>query len=86
MAVLRHGGDKACPPSPHPREWTTPRHLEGHARTSAKPDHIKHVAAGIAERYYPAQPAQDLAESFVQEGFTAVRVSITNVIAGSGLG
>jgi hypothetical protein len=42
--------------------------------------------AGIADRYYPSQPAEDIAESFVQEGFTAVRISITNVIARSGLG
>jgi PPOX class probable F420-dependent enzyme len=60
--------------------------IEGHARTSAEPDQIKHVAAGIADRYYPSQPAEDIAESFVQEGFTAVRISITNVIARSGLG
>ncbi|WP_218952016.1 PPOX class F420-dependent oxidoreductase [Amycolatopsis anabasis] len=60
--------------------------IEGHARISAEPAQIKHVAAGIADRYYPAHPAADLAESFVQEGFTAVRISITNVIARSGLG
>ena len=60
--------------------------IEGHARTSAEPDQIKHVAAGIADRYYTSQPAEDIAESFVQEGFTAVRISITNVIARSGLG
>jgi PPOX class probable F420-dependent enzyme len=60
--------------------------MEGQARTSAEPDQIRHVAAGIAERYYPGRPAADIAESFVQEGFTAVRVSITNVIARSGLG
>jgi PPOX class probable F420-dependent enzyme len=60
--------------------------VEGHARISAEPEQVKHVAAGIAERYYPAQPAAEVAESFVQEGFTAVRISITNVIARSGLG
>lgn len=60
--------------------------IEGHARTSAEPDEIKHVAAGIADRYYPAQPAADIADAFVQEGFTAVRISIINVIARSGLG
>lgn len=60
--------------------------MEGHARTSAEPDQIKQVAAGIADRYYPSQPAEDIAESFVREGFTAVRISITNVIARSGLG
>ena len=60
--------------------------IEGHSRTSAEPDQVKHVAAGIADRYYPAQPAEEFAESFVQAGFTAVRISITNVIARSGLG
>jgi PPOX class probable F420-dependent enzyme len=60
--------------------------IEGHARTSAEPDEIKHVGAGIADRYYPTQSAEDLAEAFVQGGFTAVRISITNVIARSGLG
>jgi PPOX class probable F420-dependent enzyme len=60
--------------------------VEGHARISAEPEQVKHVAAGIAGRYYPAQPAAEVAESFVREGFTAVRISITNVIARSGLG
>lgn len=60
--------------------------IEGRALISAEPDQVKHVAAGIADRYYPSQPAADVAESFVQEGFTAVRISITNVIARSGLG
>jgi PPOX class probable F420-dependent enzyme len=60
--------------------------IEGDARVSAEPDQIKHIGAGIADRYYPSQPAEALAESFVQEGFTAVRISITNVIARSGLG
>ena len=55
-------------------------------RRSLASDQVKHVAAGIADRYYPAQPAEDIAESFVQEGFTAVRISISNVIARSGLG
>ncbi|MCW6003333.1 PPOX class F420-dependent oxidoreductase [Micromonospora sp. CPCC 205371] len=60
--------------------------MEGHARTSAEPDQVKHIAAGIAGRYYPSQPAEDIVESFVREGFTAVRIAITNVIARSGLG
>lgn len=60
--------------------------IEGEARVSADPDQIRHIGAGIADRYYPAQPAAELAESFVQAGFTAVRISITNVIARSGLG
>jgi PPOX class probable F420-dependent enzyme len=60
--------------------------IEGRARTSAEPDQIKHVGTGIARRYYPSQPAEDIAGSFVQEGFTAVRITITNVIARSGLG
>jgi PPOX class probable F420-dependent enzyme len=60
--------------------------IEGHARTSAEPDQIEQVAAGIADRYYSSQPAQDIVESFVREGFTAVRISITSVIARSGLG
>ena len=60
--------------------------VEGRARVSAEPDQIRHVATGIADRYYPDQPAEAVAESFVQEGFTAVRISIGNVIARSGLG
>jgi PPOX class probable F420-dependent enzyme len=60
--------------------------IEGHARISAEPDHINHVATGIADRYYPTHPAADIAESFLQEGFTAVHITITNVIARSGLG
>jgi PPOX class probable F420-dependent enzyme len=60
--------------------------IEGEAQVSAKPDQITHIAARIANRYYPSQPAEDFAESFVQAGFTAVRISITNVIARSGLG
>jgi PPOX class probable F420-dependent enzyme len=60
--------------------------IEGHARISAEPDEVRHVAAGVADRYYPSQPAEDIIESFVQEGFTAVRIGITNVIARSGLG
>jgi PPOX class probable F420-dependent enzyme len=60
--------------------------MEGEARVSAEPDEVKHVATGIADRYYPSQPAADIAEAFVQDGFTAVRISITNVIARSGLG
>ncbi|MFI6537918.1 PPOX class F420-dependent oxidoreductase [Nonomuraea sp. NPDC050547] len=60
--------------------------IEGQARTSTEPEQIKRVAVGIAERYYPTQPADGVAASFVQEGFTAVRISITNVIARSGLG
>ena len=60
--------------------------IEGEARVSAEPDQITRIAEGIANRYYPTQPAQEFAESFVQAGFTAVRISITNVIARSGLG
>jgi PPOX class probable F420-dependent enzyme len=60
--------------------------IEGEAHVSADADRIKHIAAGIAKRYYPSQPADAFAESFVQAGFTAVRVNITNVIARSGLG
>jgi PPOX class probable F420-dependent enzyme len=60
--------------------------IEGEARISAEPVQVKHVGAGIANRYYPSQPRAALAESFVQEGFTAVRISIVNVIARSGLG
>jgi len=60
--------------------------IEGEARISAEPDQIKHVGAGIANRYYPGQSAEDVVEAFVQGGFTAVRISITNVIARSGLG
>jgi PPOX class probable F420-dependent enzyme len=60
--------------------------IEGEARISDEPNQIKHVAARIADRYYLSQPADTFAESFVQAGFTAVRISITNVIARSGLG
>lgn len=60
--------------------------IEGEARISAEPDQIKHIGARIANRYYPTQPADAFAESFVQEGFTAVRITITNIIARSGLG
>jgi hypothetical protein len=60
--------------------------IEGEAQVSAAPDQITHIAARIANRYYPSQLAEDFAESFVQAGFTAVRISITNVIARSGLG
>lgn len=60
--------------------------IEGRARTSAEPEQVRHVAAGIAGRYYPSQPAADVAEAFVQDGFTAVRISITKVVARSGLG
>ncbi|WP_069161228.1 PPOX class F420-dependent oxidoreductase [Nocardia altamirensis] len=60
--------------------------IEGEAQLSAEPDELRHIAMGIADRYYPAQPRQAIAESFVQEGFTAVRISITKVIARSGLG
>jgi PPOX class probable F420-dependent enzyme len=60
--------------------------LEGEAQVSAEPDQIKHIGEAIANRYYPSQPAEDVAESFVQAGFTAVRISITKVIARSGLG
>ena len=60
--------------------------IEGEAQVSAEPDQIRHIAAGIANRYYPSQPAEVLADSFVQTGFTAVLISISNVIARSGLG
>jgi PPOX class probable F420-dependent enzyme len=60
--------------------------IEGQAQVSADPDQIKHIAAGVADRYYPSQSPEAFAESFVQAGFTAVRISITNVIGRSGLG
>lgn len=60
--------------------------IEGAASVSAEVNQIKHVGAAIANRYYPSQPAEELAESFVQARFTAVRVAITNVIGRSGLG
>jgi PPOX class probable F420-dependent enzyme len=60
--------------------------IEGEAQVSAEPDQIRRIGTGIADRYYPSQPAAEVAESFVQEGFSAVRISITNVIARSGLG
>ena len=60
--------------------------IEGEAQVSTEPDQIKHIAAGIANRYYPSHPAEDFAESFVHAGFTAVRISIIKVIARSGLG
>ena len=60
--------------------------IEGTARISSDPDQVKLVGAGIANRYYPEQPAEQVAEAFVQGGFTAVRIDITNVIARSGLG
>jgi PPOX class probable F420-dependent enzyme len=60
--------------------------IEGEARISAEPDQITHIAAHIANRYYPTQPVDAFAESFVQAGFTAARITITNVIARSGLG
>jgi PPOX class probable F420-dependent enzyme len=60
--------------------------LEGQARISTDPSQIKAVAAGIADRYYPTHPADTLAETFVEQGFTAVHITVTNVIAQSGLG
>jgi PPOX class probable F420-dependent enzyme len=60
--------------------------IEGEAQISAEQDRIKRVATRIADRYYPDQPAAELAESFLQGGFTAVHIAITNVIARSGLG
>ena len=60
--------------------------IEGEAQVSADADQIKHIAAGIANRYYASEAADEFAESFVQAGFTAVRITITNVIARSGLG
>lgn len=60
--------------------------IEGEAQLSTEPAHIKHIGTRIATRYYPSAPADDVAESFLQEGFTAVRITITNIIAHSGLG
>jgi PPOX class probable F420-dependent enzyme len=60
--------------------------IEGAARVSLEPDQVFPIAAGIANRYYPSQSADDFAESFVNTGFAAVRISITNVIARCGLG
>ncbi|MGW5722073.1 PPOX class F420-dependent oxidoreductase [Amycolatopsis sp. NPDC003865] len=60
--------------------------IEGDAKISAEPDRVLDVATGVAERYYPARPAADFAESLVRNGFTAVHLSISNVIARSGLG
>ena len=60
--------------------------IEGRARTSAEPDQVTRVAAGIADRYYSSRPAEDIVESFVREGFTAVHISATNVIGRAGLG
>lgn len=60
--------------------------IEGQAQVLTAPDQIKPIAVGIANRYYPTRPADQFAEAFVQAGFTAVRISITNVIAQSGLG
>ncbi|QWF84777.1 PPOX class F420-dependent oxidoreductase [Amycolatopsis sp. CA-230715] len=60
--------------------------VEGEARVSAEPEQVKHVGADIARRYYPTQPPAALADSFVEAGFTAVRIGITKVIARSGLG
>ncbi|WP_406630358.1 PPOX class F420-dependent oxidoreductase [Amycolatopsis sp. WGS_07] len=60
--------------------------VEGEARVSADPEEVKLVGVGIAERYYPDQSAVDVAESFVQGGFSAVRIRIAKVIAWSGLG
>ena len=67
----------------HPYSFVT---IEGEARISAEPDQVRHIAARIAARYYPSEPADAFAESFVQAGFTAVRINISNVIARSGLG
>jgi PPOX class probable F420-dependent enzyme len=60
--------------------------IEGEAQVSTDVDQVKHIATDVANRYYPSQPAAEFAESFVQAGFTAVRISITNVIARSDLG
>ena len=60
--------------------------IEGVAQVSAEPDQVKHIGARIAERYYASHPAEAVAESFVQEGFSAVRINATKVIARSGLG
>jgi PPOX class probable F420-dependent enzyme len=60
--------------------------VEGETQVSTEADQIRRVGSGIANRYYPSKPAEDVAESFVQEGFSAVRINITNIIARSGLG
>ncbi|WP_433163546.1 PPOX class F420-dependent oxidoreductase [Kribbella sp. CA-247076] len=60
--------------------------IEGDARVSAEPGQVRHVGAGIAGRYYPDQPAAEVAEAFLHEGFSAVHITVTNVIARSGLG
>ncbi|MFI5708877.1 PPOX class F420-dependent oxidoreductase [Kribbella sp. NPDC051620] len=60
--------------------------LEGHARISTDPAQIKSVATGIADRYYPTHPADALAETFTEQGFTAVHITINKVIAESNLG
>ncbi|MEV6417773.1 PPOX class F420-dependent oxidoreductase [Kribbella sp. NPDC051718] len=60
--------------------------LEGQARISADPADIKSVATGIADRYYPTHPADALAETFTEQGFTAVHITVTKVIAQSNLG
>ena len=57
--------------------------VEGEAQVSADPDQIKYIAAGIARRYYPSQSPVELAESFVQGGFTAVRITL--VLHGAGV-
>ncbi|WP_433005277.1 PPOX class F420-dependent oxidoreductase [Kribbella sp. CA-294648] len=55
--------------------------LDGQAQISAEPDQIEHIAGGIADRYYSDQPRQDIVASFLQEGFTAVHIGITKVVA-----
>lgn len=84
-AILAHDGHIALCVSDErqPYSFVT---VEGEADVCAEPDRVRHVATRIAERYHPSQPADGLAETFVQEGFNAVRISITNVIARSGLG
>jgi PPOX class probable F420-dependent enzyme len=60
--------------------------VEGQAHVSTEPDQVRHIATRIAGRYYPAQPAEGVAASFIQEGFAAVRITVTHVIARTGLG
>ncbi|GAA1120562.1 PPOX class F420-dependent oxidoreductase [Kribbella jejuensis] len=60
--------------------------IEGQARVSADADQVRRIGTAIAERYYPSQSADELAETFVRQGFTAVHIGIANVIARSGLG
>jgi PPOX class probable F420-dependent enzyme len=60
--------------------------IEGEARISAEPEEIRRLGTRIGQRYYADQPADEIAESFVEGGFRAVRISVTKVIARTGLG